>query len=229
MSTQPGIILQARLASVRLPAKVLAPVGGRTILHRCITRLMSSGVGPVILATTDAPADDALALVASRLGAWVYRGDADDVLARMCGAAEAYEIDPIVRATADNPAVDPAAPGRLIEALRTGGADYAREDGLPVGAGVEAITAAALRASAGLATSAYDREHVTTFIRANAAPQRLRLLSPPAALRQPSLRLTVDTADDLDWIRELFFRAAVDEPSVAQLIAAATRTMRQAA
>jgi spore coat polysaccharide biosynthesis protein SpsF len=229
MGTRPGIILQARLASVRLPAKVLAPVGGRTILHRCITRLMAGGAGPVILATTDAPADDVLALLALRLGAWVYRGDADDVLARMCGAAEAYDIDPIVRATADNPAVDPAAPGRLIEALRPGGADYAREDGLPIGAGVEAITAAALRASAGLATSTYDREHVTTFIRANAAPQRLRLLTPPAGLRQPSLRLTVDTADDLDWIRELFFRAAVDEPSVAQLITAARRTMRRAA
>jgi spore coat polysaccharide biosynthesis protein SpsF len=147
----------------------------------------------------------------------------------MCGAAEFYGIDPIVRATADNPAVDPAAPGRLIEALRSGGADYAREDGLPVGAGVEAITAAALRTSAALATSTYDREHVTTFIRTTAAPPRLRLLSPPAALRQPSLRLTVDTADDLDWIRELFFRTGVDEPSVAQLITAAGRTMRQAA
>ena len=229
MRTRPGIILQARLASVRLPAKALAPVGGRTILHRCISRLMSSGVGPVILATTDGPEDDVLALVASRLGALVYRGDADDVLARMCGAAEAYAIDPIVRATADNPAVDPAAPGRLIEALGAGGADYAREDGLPIGAGVEAITAAALRAMAGLATSTYDREHVTTFIRTNAASQRLRLLSPPAALRQPWLRLTVDTADDLDWIRELFFRAGVDEPSVAQLITAARQTMRQAA
>jgi len=229
MATRPGIILQARLASVRLPAKVLAPVGGRTILHRCITRLMSSGVGPVVLATTEAPADDVLALLASRLGACVFRGDTDVVLARMCGAAEAYDIDPIVRATADNPAVDPAAPARLIEALRTSGADYAREDGLPIGAGVEAITAAALRASACLATSSYDREHVTTFIRANASPQRLRLLSPPAALRQPSLRLTVDTADDLAWIRELFFRAAADEPSVPQLITAARHTMRRAA
>jgi spore coat polysaccharide biosynthesis protein SpsF (cytidylyltransferase family) len=147
----------------------------------------------------------------------------------MSGAAEAYGIDPIIRATADNPAVDPAAPGRLIRALRRSGADYAREDGLPVGAGVEAITAAALRASACLATSTYDREHVTTFIRNNAAPQRLCLLSPPAALRQPSLRLTVDTADDLAWIRELFFRAATDEPSLPQLITAARQTMRQAA
>ncbi len=229
MAPRPGIILQARLASVRLPAKALAPVGGRTILHRCLTRLMSSGVGPVILATTELPEDDALALLATRLGAEVYRGDEGDVLARMAGAAAAYEIDPVIRATADNPAVDPGAAGRLLEALRLSGAEYAREDGLPVGAGVEAITAAALRASAALATSQYDREHVTTYIRTNAAAARLRLLLPPMALRQPSLRLTVDTIDDLDWIRELFFRAAVDEPSVVQLIAAARRAMREAA
>jgi spore coat polysaccharide biosynthesis protein SpsF len=229
MQTRPAIILQARLGSARLRAKVLSPLGGRTILHHCITRLASSGAGPVILATSDQPEDDVLALLAGRLGAWVFRGHSTDVLMRMCGAAEAYHVDPIIRATADNPAVDPGAPGRLLAALRHTRADYAREEGLPIGAGVEAITAAALRASDAMASDPYDREHVTTFIRAHGAEDRLLRLAAPPALTCPSLSLTVDTADDLDWMRELFFRAGVANPSVGDLMAAARQAVREAA
>lgn len=228
MQVQPGIILQARLASRRLPAKALAPVGGRMILHRCLTRLMSSGVERVILATSDSPEDDVLALLASRLGAWVFRGDATDVLGRVAAAAEAYHVDPIIRATADNPAVDHAAPGRLLEVMRRSGVDYVREEGLPVGAGVEAITAAALRASSMLARDPHDREHVTTYIRANGS-HRTAVLAAPTSLIAPSLRLTVDTPEDLDWVRELFFRTGVDEPSVRELITAARQARREAA
>jgi spore coat polysaccharide biosynthesis protein SpsF (cytidylyltransferase family) len=228
MNAQPGIILQARIASTRLYAKALAPVGGRLILHRCITRLMSSGVGRVILATSDLPEDDVLALLASRLGAWVFRGDAHDVLGRMAAAAEAYHVDPVIRATADNPAVDHAAPRRLLAVMQRNGVDYAREEGLPLGAGVEGITAAALRASSRMAYRAYDREHVTTYIRANAS-HRMAVLAAPASLMAPSLRLTVDTPDDLTWIRELFFRSGVEDPTVRELIAAARQVRTEAA
>jgi spore coat polysaccharide biosynthesis protein SpsF len=226
---QPGIIVQARLASARLPAKALAPVGGRTILHRCLARLMSSEVARVTLATSDRPEDDVLALIAWRMGARVFRGDAADVLGRVTAAADAFNIDPIIRATCDNPAVDHAAPGRLLDAMRRTSADYAREEGLPVGAGVEAISAAALRASAALARDPFDREHVTTFIRATASPHRLALLEAPPALVAPSLRLTVDTPEDLARIRELFFRAGVEDPSVGELIAAARQSGQAAA
>ena len=221
MRTQAGIILQARYASTRLPGKALEPVGGRTILEQCLRRLIRAGVARVVLATTVGPEDDALEEIAIRMGVAVYRGDTDDVLSRFSQAAQMFQLDPVIRATGDNPAVDVQAPGRILAALRATGADYIREEGLPWGACVEGMTASALHRAARLATDAGDREHVTTFIRNRRDLFRVTQVPAPAPLTRPSLRLTVDTPDDLAWIRELFLRAQSEDPSLASLIAAA--------
>ena len=223
MRTRAGIILQARLASTRLPGKALEPIGGRSMLERCLRRLIGSGVAHVVLATTRRREDDALVVIADRLGVPVFRGDADDVLSRFAAAATAFDLDPVVRATADNPAVDVQAAGRVLAALRETDADYVVETGLPLGACVEAVTQGALLHAAAIARSRYDREHVTTFIKRRRDLFRVCEIDAPAPLRRPGLRLTVDTLEDLAAVRELFFRAGVEEPSLAQLIAASGR------
>lgn len=229
MTPHVGILLQARVGSTRLPAKALEPIGGRTIVEQCLRRLMRGGAGRVILATTDAAEDDTLALLASRLGAGVYRGDRNNVLQRFIAAAGLYGFDTIVRATGDNPGVDHDAPRRLLRALVDTGADYVAEQGLPCGAAVEAVTTSALRRAAALATTAFDREHVTTFIRERRDLFDVREIPAPPALRVPSLRITVDTAADLAWLRELYFRSGSDDPTLGQLIAAAVVPTREAA
>jgi spore coat polysaccharide biosynthesis protein SpsF len=220
MRTSAGIILQARYASARLRGKALEPLGERTILEQCLRRLVRAGVARVVLATTVQPEDDALEAVATRLGVAVYRGDRDDVLGRFSKAAHRFGLDPVLRATADNPAVDVQCPGRVIAALRATGADYIREQGLPIGGAVEGMTAEALHRAASLATDPYDREHVTPFILKRRDLFRVTEVEAPAPLRRPSLRLTVDTRADLAWVRELFARAGCDDPSLARLIAA---------
>lgn len=220
MRTRAGIILQARYNSTRLPGKALEVVGGRTVLEHCLRRLIKAGVARVVLATTREREDDALVAIARHLGALAYRGDTADVLTRFSDAARFFEIDPVLRATGDNPAVDVQAPGRVLAALRLTDADYVQEDGLPYGAAVEGMTAGALHRAAALAQDPYDREHVTTFIRTNRHIFKVAEVSAPASLVRPSLRLTVDTQDDLDRLRELFFRTRSDDPSLASLIAA---------
>jgi spore coat polysaccharide biosynthesis protein SpsF (cytidylyltransferase family) len=220
MRTGAGIVLQARYGSSRLRGKALAQVGGRSILEQCLRRLVQAGVARVVLATTTQPEDDALEAVALGLGVAVYRGDRDDVLGRFSSAAHAFDLDPVIRATADNPAVDVQSPGRVIAALRATGADYIREEGLPLGAAVEGMTAAALHRAAQLATDLYDREHVTPFIRNRRDLFHVREVDAPSTLTRPELRLTVDTPEDLAWVRELFLRTGSDDPSLATLIAA---------
>lgn len=220
MRTQAGIILQARYGSSRLRGKALAPLGGHSILEHCLRRLIRAGVARVVLATTTQAEDNDLAAIATRLGAGVYRGDRDDVLRRFSDAARTFDLDPVIRATADNPAVDVQAPGRVIAALRHTGADYLREEGLPLGAAVEGMTADALHRAARLAADPYDREHVTPFMMKRRDLFRVTCVDAPAPLRRPGLRLTVDTADDLAWVRELFARTGSDEPSLTKLIAA---------
>jgi spore coat polysaccharide biosynthesis protein SpsF len=103
------------------------------------------------------------------------------------------------------------------------------ERGLPYGAAVEAITRDALRAAAREATAVEDREHVTTFVKRGAARFRLVLPDAPAPLRRPDLRMTVDTADDLTYVRTLFERTGLEEPSLARLIRVAGRPRREVA
>lgn len=220
MRTRAGIILQARYASTRLFGKALEPVGGRTILEHCLRRLVKAGVARVVLATTCEPEDDVLEVIARRVGAAVFRGDTTDVLGRLSDAARAFDLDPVLRATGDNPAVDVQAPGRILAALRLTDADYVQEHGLPYGAAVEGMTAEALHRAAALAQEPYDREHVTSFIRSNPEIFTVAEVSAPVSLVRPSLRLSVDTQDDLDRLRELFFRTRSDDPSLAALIAA---------
>jgi spore coat polysaccharide biosynthesis protein SpsF len=223
MRTQAGIILQARCGSARFRGKVLEPVGGRPMLERCLRRLMAGGAARVVLATTRAPEDDALEAIARRMGVPTYRGATDDVLSRFIETAAAFGLDPIVRATADNPAVDLQAPARMLAALGTDGLDYVREAGLPYGADVEALTAGALVRAAAFACGPYDREHVTTVIRRHPGLFRTREIPAPAEIRRPDLRVTVDTPQDLAWVRELFFRTGSDEPSITEIVAAAER------
>lgn len=226
MRTDAAVVLQARIGSRRLPGKVLAPIAGRPLLEHCLRRLLLAGVGPVVLATTTGPRDDVLADLAAGLGVGVVRGPEEDVLQRFLLAADYLEARFIVRATADNPAVDIEAPARVLEAIRATGADHVVERELPLGAAVEAVRTAALFQAAAQSRDPYDREHVTPFVYRN--PGRFRAESPaaPAPLRRPDLRLTVDTPADLEAVRAVIEAASDGEnrlPSLTALIAAADR------
>jgi spore coat polysaccharide biosynthesis protein SpsF len=218
---RPGIILQARCASTRLPGKALARIGSLTLLDHCLRRLLAGDAAAVVLATTTNAEDDALAAVAERHGVAVFRGDVDDVLGRYAAAAARFELDPVIRATADNPAVDLDAPRRVLAALTGTRADYVREEGLPIGAAVEGVTYAALCRCAMAARLRSDREHVTTYIKSQPQSFRIAAIESPAAVRRPDIRVTVDTAADLEFVRKLFARAGEDLPPLASLIEAA--------
>ncbi len=223
------IALQARTGSTRLPGKVLAPIGRHTLLAHCIRRLQAADIGPVVVATTQEPGDDAVETEARRYGALVYRGPSDDVLARYVGVADEFGGRYLVRATADNPAVDVDAPGRLLKALLAAKAEYAHEKGLPYGAGVEIVAADTLRRVERMATAPADREHVTLFIKQQAPWFRLAETTVPGDLRRPDLRFTVDTAEDLQFMRRVLEKVD-DGPHPAPLtaiIAAADAVIRR--
>ena len=216
-----GIILQARLGSTRLPGKVLAPIGSRTILDHCVTRLSVSGF-PIVVATTDRAEDDAVERAATKLGVQTYRGLEHDVLARYIGAARAFGFVEVVRATADNPLVDTGAPTRTLAFRRRVSADHVVECGLPVGAAVEAVSVDALERAQALISDPYDREHVTSFLRRDSRFRALRAVA-PGDLRRPGLRLTVDTPEDLEFLRDVY--ASLDStqelPTLGAVIKAA--------
>ena len=152
------------------------------------------------------------------------RGAVDDVLGRFEEAVAGWDGPYVFRATADNPLVDIDGPRRLLEVLDAG-ADYCVEEGLPVGTAVEGMRTDALREAAQSATVAYDREHVTPYLRYQPARFDVRQIAAPAALYRPHLRLTVDTRADLEFVRSLAEQAGAGERLVPlrEVIALADR------
>lgn len=196
-----AILLQARMGSTRLPGKSMRVLGGHTLVAHAIVRLQTSGY-PVVLTTTTLPEDDCLVAAAESLGAHTFRGAELDVLDRYAQATRHFELHRVVRATADNPAVDVDAVSRTLMLLDRTGADHVVEHGLPYGAAVEAIRGSALLRAAAMATDPSDREHVTPLLRGSTEFFALAALA-PGHLRRPGLRLTVDTEEDLAFVQKL--------------------------
>lgn len=102
-----GIILLARIGSTRLPGKVLFHVHGKSLLEHVVLRLRRVTLASrLVVATSTAAPDDAIAMVASGLGCEVYRGENENVLARCQGACRDLGLDVVVRLGADVQFVD---------------------------------------------------------------------------------------------------------------------------
>jgi spore coat polysaccharide biosynthesis protein SpsF len=219
------VILQARRNSTRLPDKVLASIAGRTILRHCLDRLRAGSPVPVVLATTARTEDDLLEEEARRAGVRTFRGPTNDVLGRFALVARELGAEYVLRATADNPAVDIDAAARVLNVIVATRADHVVEEGLPHGCAVEAMLAEALFRADRLAADREDREHVTTIMRRDKSCFNAIVVAAPGELRRPGIRLTVDTRADLEYMREIAAELgnSADDHPLKDIIAAADR------
>ena len=195
-------ILQARTSSTRLPGKVLAPILGEPMLARQVERIRrATTLDGLVLATSTDPSDDVLVDLAESLSLPVYRGPLDDVLARYVGAAREFDADVVVRLTADCPLASPAAIDETVTAFLSGSYDYASNRAhCPDGQDVEVVTTPALEWMTRCADPE-EREHVTLGIYRRGKLFSLLSTTGPDLT---GLRWTVDTADDLAFVRSVY-------------------------
>lgn len=199
------VVIQARMGSTRLPGKVLEDLGGLPVLAWVVRACRASGqADAVVIATSTAPQDDAVAELAASLGVPVVRGSEHDVLNRYVAALEEHPSDALVRITADCPFTDPAVIDAVVAAWRADPAyDYVSTvlvRTLPHGLDVELVTADALRRVNGTAT-AHHRAHVTSGIYTD--PTTYDLLGLSFAPDATDLRITLDTPEDLVALRAI--------------------------
>ena len=102
-----AVVIQARTGSSRLPGKVLADLAGRPMLRFQLDRLRRLDCDHLVVATSDLPGDDPIAVLAQAAGADVIRGSETDVLGRFGLAIERFDPETVVRLTGDNPLTDP--------------------------------------------------------------------------------------------------------------------------
>lgn len=186
-----GCIIQARLTSTRFPRKILAELEGLPVLEHVVNRCHQAKlVDKVIIAAPHSPE--------CCLNESIFIGSEHDVLDRYYKCAKEYNLDIVVRITADCPLIPPTEIDRVICELIDKGADYAtNRPAMPDGFDVEAFTMDALTQAWYMAKDSYDREHVTPWIKRNAKMKRLILDAP---------KLSLDTQDDLKriamWLKE---------------------------
>jgi spore coat polysaccharide biosynthesis protein SpsF len=201
-------IIQARIGSTRLPGKVLADIQGSPMLWHVVTRTRAAElVDEVIVATTTEPADDAIVAFCREHRVSCFRGSEKDVLDRYYGAARHYDSQAIVRITSDCPLIDPEIVDKTVRAFLKEHPDYASNcivRTYPRGLDTEVMTFHALELAWNEARHPYQRSHVTPYIYEN--PERFRILSVSGEENLSAYRWTVDTPEDLEFVRSVYAR-----------------------
>jgi len=200
-----ALILQGRLDSTRLPGKCLLPLGGEPLIYRVMEALSFVPCDIRVLACPE-DCQTVFQPLAKRAGFDICTGSKDDVLARYCTVIRRYSPDRVLRATADNPFVFADAAAKIAGEAIALNADYACYAGIPVGTGVEAVSAEALLRAEREALQQPEREHVCPYLYGH--PELFRLHRPlaPPEWQGPEFRLTVDTPEDYRRA-EIIYRA----------------------
>lgn len=201
-------IVQARMGSTRLPGKVLKDLGGKTALSRVVSRVRRTRtISEILIATSTAPADDAILEECANLSVNVFRGEEQDVLDRYYRAAVSVQAEYIVRITSDCPLIDPAVTNWVIESFLEKMPDYASnalERTFPRGLDTEVMSLAALERAWRDAKEVYQRAHVTPYIYQNSGA--FQILSLRGDSDHSNHRWTLDTQDDLKFMQAVFHR-----------------------
>jgi spore coat polysaccharide biosynthesis protein SpsF len=201
-------IIQARVGSTRLPGKVLKDLEGESVLARVVNRLRRSRlISELLVATTDRAEDDAVVNECRNLSVSVSRGDQDDVLDRYFRAAQLAKAEVVVRITSDCPLIDPEITDKTIAAFLEAAPDYASNalvHSYPRGLDTEVMSTAALGLAWQQARKPYEREHVTPYIYEH--PAEFKLLPVTEDADYSGHRWTVDTPEDLEFVRAIYIR-----------------------
>ena len=203
-------VIQARMSSSRLPGKVLMPIAGKPLLWHLVHRLRKCRrVDQVAIATSTEASDDAIAEFCREEDVICVRGSLNNVLDRYRLAAGQTGARTLLRVTGDSPLIDPDFVDYLVAGLADTNSDFVQLEAgsLCAHEGVDVFSRAALD---WLTTKAADdpvaREHVTSYFKKHPGVIRTAILPDYQPLACGHTRLSVDTVDDLAFIRAVHDR-----------------------
>lgn len=203
-------IIQARMNSRRLPEKVMKEISGKAMLWYVVKRLeYSKKVEDIIIATTKNPQDDAIEEFCKKNLFKFFRGSETDVLDRYFQCASEYEVETVVRITADCPLIDPKIVDKVVGEYKKRSRDFDGASNIikrryPIGLDTEVLSFESLEKCWENASRKHQREHVTQYIYEN--PDEFKLISIENNADYSGLRWTVDEIDDLEFIRQIYKR-----------------------
>ncbi|MCS0674059.1 aminotransferase class III-fold pyridoxal phosphate-dependent enzyme [Cytobacillus firmus] len=207
-------ILQVRVSSTRLPAKVLKPIFGKPMfLHQYERIKRSKLINKIVIATSDDMSDNPIEELCIKNSIDYYRGNLHDVLDRFYQTAIKYKPQHIVRLTGDCPLMDPNVIDTVIETHLNGKYDYTSntlEPTYPDGLDVEIFTYQCLIEAYKMASLPSHREHVTPYIYDKNNNYKLKNVSNIENLNY--LRWTVDEELDFQLVNKIFEELYFENP-----------------
>lgn len=199
-------IIQARMSSTRLPAKVMLDLCGKTLLERVVDRvLLSKVINEIWIATSSEKEDDLVEKLAKKLNVNCYRGSLLNVLERFYQTSKLAEADIIVRITADNPLTEPSFINLSVEEIIRNNYEYVGFENIPLGSGVEAFTMESfevLRNKNNLDKNNY--EHVTSYYYQNREEYNVKKIKNIYSESKSDIRVTVDTLNDYIFMAKYY-------------------------
>jgi spore coat polysaccharide biosynthesis protein SpsF len=199
-------IIQARRGSTRLPDKVFLELSNKPLLEHVVNRLKKSDLlQEIIIATTDLPDDNLIQTWANSNNISVFRGSENNVLERYYEAAKKYQIDVIVRITADDPFKDYRLVDEAVRVLIDNKLDFVCNNNpvsFPEGLDVEVLTFNALEVSYNNVISDFDKEHVTQYIHKNKDKFNIANIQNEKDLSFH--RWTLDTIEDYQFAQKIY-------------------------
>ena len=183
------VIVQARINSSRLPAKILLPFRSHSILSFLLSRLEKLGFN-YVLATTNTEYDDLVCQLFNSVN--ITRGDENNLYDRYCLALKNNPCDYFVRITADNPLTLIELIPHCFTLCTDRNLNFLQVTGLPVGTCFEIYKTITFLQKTSLFKSEYAQEHINE-------PYLNNEIECSAFLRheEPSQEsFTIDTIDD---------------------------------
>ena len=219
------------MSSSRLPGKILADIAGSPMLQRVFARTSRAAtVTETVFATTTDPSDDRVAEYCDVSGIPFTRGSLYDVLDRYYQTAKQAKADVVVRVTADCPLIDPALIDDVVKTVmgEQSTVDFAAnrlpppwKRTYPIGLDTEVCTFQVLERAWKEAGEPQHREHVMPYfyegVKLMAEHRTLQTGTSPRGFNVALLhhttdfgdyRWTVDTPEDLEFIRQVYTRFA---------------------
>jgi len=202
--------IEARMNSSRLPGKILLDIGKWKSIELQIKRLKQSQyIDEVVVATTDTAIDNELVTFLGNLDVQIFRGSEEDVLGRILGAAKSVDGDLMVQITGDCPLIDPGIVDYVIETyISSSDYDFVSneiERTYPIGLDCRVFKVDLLDKVSAICTDPVHRVHGSTYIYAGPGKDIFNShnISAPSDFNYPNWRWTLDTYEDLMFLRKI--------------------------
>lgn len=196
-------VITARMASTRLPGKVLQMMVGKSVFAHHVGRMKNiKGIDGVFLATSKDPLNKQLIEEAERLDCGWFAGAEQDIVDRHIKLCEREGADAVIRVTCDSPIFDIESASSFVDEFKKRYRDFIYVSNMTMIQGTlsELISYNTLlevhKHYRGAAVSMYIKENMGKF--------NVSGLEIDTDLCRPEYRLTIDEAVDIEMIRHIY-------------------------